>query len=119
MTAPARRADFTCPEYWSIFVAMATPPFHYQEPLPLGPDTTAYRLLSNEGVGTAQFEGREILKVEPEVLAFLAQHAFRDSAFCLRTSHVRQLAAILDDPEASANDRFVALTMLKKQFGCH
>jgi fumarate hydratase class I len=92
---------------------MATPPFHYQEPLPLGPDATEYRLLSKEGVGTAQFEGREILKVEPEVLAFLAQQAFRDSAFCLRTSHVKQLAAILDDPEASANDRYVALTLLK------
>ena len=92
---------------------MATPPFHYQEPLPLGPDATEYRLLSKEGVDTAQFEGREILKVEPEVLAFLAQQAFRDSAFCLRTSHVKQLAAILDDPEASANDRYVALTLLK------
>jgi fumarate hydratase class I len=92
---------------------MATPPFHYQEPLPLGPDTTEYRLLSKEGVSTAQFEGREILKVEPEVLAFLAQQAFRDSAFCLRTSHVKQLAAILDDPAASANDRYVALTLLK------
>ena len=92
---------------------MATPPFHYQEPLPLGPDTTEYRLLSREGVSTAQFEGREVLKVEPEVLSFLAQQAFRDGAFCLRTSHVKQVAAILDDPEASANDRYVALTMLK------
>ena len=92
---------------------MATPSFHYQEPLPLGPDTTEYRLLSKEGISTAQFEGQEVLKVEPEVLAFVAQHAFRDSAFLLRTSHVKQVAAILDDPEASANDRYVALTMLK------
>jgi fumarate hydratase class I len=92
---------------------MATPSFHYQEPLPLGPDTTEYRLLSKEGVSTTQFEGREILKVEPEVLAFLAQQAFRDSAFLLRTSHVKQFAAILDDPAASANDRYVALTLLK------
>jgi fumarate hydratase, class I len=92
---------------------MATPPFAYQDPLPLSGDATEYRLLSKEGVSTAQFEGKEILKVEPEALAFLAQSAFRDSAFMLRTSHLRQLAAILEDPEASANDRYVALTLLK------
>jgi fumarate hydratase class I len=92
---------------------MATPPFAYQEPLPLSGDATEYRLLSKEGLSTAQFEGREILKVEPGVLSFLAQSAFRDSAFMLRTSHLKQLAAILSDPEASANDRYVALTLLK------
>jgi fumarate hydratase class I len=92
---------------------MATPIFQYQEPLPLGPDSTEYRLLSKEGVSVDQFEGREILKVEPEVLAFVAQQAFRESAFYLRTSHVKQVAAILDDPAASANDRYVALTLLK------
>jgi fumarate hydratase class I len=92
---------------------MGTPPFAYQDPLPLSGDDTEYRLLSKEGVSTAQFEGREVLKVEPEVLSFLAQQAFRDSAFMLRTSHLKQLAAILDDPEASANDRYVALTLLK------
>ncbi len=92
---------------------MATPPFVYQDPLPLSGDETEYRLLSREGVSTAQFEGREILKVDPGVLSFLARQAFRDSAFMLRTSHLRQLAAILDDPEASANDRYVALTLLK------
>ncbi len=92
---------------------MPTPPFTYQEPLPLSKDATEYRLLSRDGVSTTQFEGREILKVEPAALAYLAQNAFRDSAFMLRTSHLRQLAAILDDPEASANDRYVALTLLK------
>ena len=92
---------------------MATPPFVHQDPLPLSGDDTEYRLLSKEGVSTARFEGREILKVEPEVLSFVAQQAFRDSAFLLRTGHLRQLAAILDDPEASANDRYVALTLLK------
>jgi fumarate hydratase class I len=92
---------------------MATPPFAYQEPLPLSGDSTEYRLLSKEGLSTAQFEGREVLKVEPGVLSFLAQTAFRDSAFMLRTSHLEQLAAILRDPEASANDRYVALTLLK------
>jgi fumarate hydratase class I len=92
---------------------MATPPFAYQEPLPLSGDSTEYRLLSREGLATAQFEGREILKVDPAVLSFLAQQAFRDSAFMLRTSHLKQLAAILADPESSANDRYVALTLLK------
>jgi fumarate hydratase class I len=92
---------------------MPTPPFVYQDPLPLGEDTTAYRLLSAEGVSTGTFEGREILKVAPEALAFLTQQAYRDSAFLLRTKHLAQVAAILDDPEASANDRYVALTLLK------
>ncbi|MGD1030993.1 MAG: fumarate hydratase [Opitutaceae bacterium] len=92
---------------------MATPIFQFQEPLPLGPDSTEYRLLSKEGISVAQFEGREILKVEPEVLSFVAQQAFRESAFYLRTSHIKQVAAILDDPAASANDRYVALTLLK------
>jgi len=96
-----------------MLLDMAPPPFRYQDPLPLSGDSTEYRLLSKEGVSTAQFEGREILKVDPEVLSFLAQQAFRDSAFMLRTSHLKQLAAILDDPEASANDRYVALTLLK------
>ena len=92
---------------------MATPSFHYQDPFPLGPDATEYRLLSKEGIGTATFEGREILKVAPEALAFLARQAFHDISFYLRPDHLRQVAAILDDPEASANDRYVALTLLK------
>ena len=92
---------------------MATPSFHYQDPFPLGPDATEYRLLSREGVSTANFEGREILKVAPEALAFLARQAFHDISFYLRPDHLRQVAAILDDPEASANDRYVALTLLK------
>ena len=92
---------------------MPTPAFFYQEPLPLGPDQTQYRLLSRENVSRTRFEGHDILKIEPEALAFLAQQAFHDCAFYLRTEHLRQVAAILDDPEASANDRYVALTMLK------
>jgi fumarate hydratase, class I len=92
---------------------MPTPPFTYQELLPLGPDQTAYRLLSKEGISTATFEGREILKVDPEVLSFLSQQAFHDCAFQLRTEHLKQLSAILDDPESSPNDRYVALTLLK------
>ncbi|MFM8617501.1 MAG: fumarate hydratase [Opitutaceae bacterium] len=92
---------------------MATPSFVYQDPFPLGPDTTGYRLLSREGVSTSTFEGREILKVAPEALSYLARQAFHDTSFFLRTDHLRQVAAILDDPEASANDRYVALTLLK------
>ena len=92
---------------------MATPPFVYQDPFPLGPDTTGYRLLSREGISTSQFEGREILKVAPEALSYLARQAFHDTSFFLRTDHLKQVAAILDDPEASANDRYVALTLLK------
>src|ERR1051325_4613469 len=92
---------------------MPTPPFVYQDPFPLGADDTEYRLLSKEGVSAATFEGREILKVEPEAIAFLAQQAFHDTSFMLRTKHVQQVAAILDDPEASQNDRYVALTLLK------
>ena len=92
---------------------MPVPPFVYQEPFPLGADETEYRLLSKEGISTATFEGREILKVEPEALAYVAQHALRDCSFLLRTKHLQQVAAILEDPEASANDRYVALTLLK------
>jgi len=92
---------------------MPTPPFTYQDPFPLGADETEYRLLSKEGVSTATFEGQEILKIAPEALAFLAQQAFHDCSFMLRPKHLQQVAAILDDPDASANDRYVALTLLK------
>ena len=92
---------------------MATPPFFYQDPFPLGSDETEYRLLSKEGVSTTAFEGREILKVEPEVLAYVAQQAMKDCSFLLRTKHLKQVAAILEDPEASPNDHYVALTLLK------
>ncbi len=92
---------------------MPTPPFVYQDPFPLGEDETEYRLLSTEGISTAEFEGQTILKVEPSALAFLAQQAFHDCSFMLRPKHLRQVAAILDDPEASDNDRYVATTLLK------
>jgi fumarate hydratase class I len=92
---------------------MPPPAFVYQDPMPLGADDTEYRLLSKEGISTTTFEGREILKVEPETIAFLTQQAFHDTSFMLRTKHLQQVAAILDDPEASANDRYVALTLLK------
>jgi fumarate hydratase class I len=93
--------------------AMPTPPFVYQDPLPLGDEQTEYRLLSREGISAASFEGKEILKVDPGALTFLAQQAFHDCSFQLRPAHLAQVAAILADPEASANDRYVALTLLK------
>ena len=92
---------------------MPTPPFIYQDPLPLGADDTDYRLLSRDGVSISSFEGREILKVAPEALAYLAREAYHDTSFMLRTKHLEQVAAILQDPEASNNDRYVALTLLK------
>ncbi len=93
---------------------MATPPFKYQETFPLGgKDTTEYYLLSKDYVSTANFEGQEILKVEPEALTLLAQHAFHNVEFLLRPEHQEQVAKILSDPEASDNDKFVALTFLR------
>jgi fumarate hydratase class I len=92
---------------------MATPAFVYQDTFPLGADETEYRLLSKEGVSISSFEGQEILKVSPEALAYVAQQAMHDCSFMLRPKHLAQVAAILDDPEASENDRYVALTLLK------
>ena len=92
---------------------MATPPFKYQEPFPMGKDTTEYYLLTSDYVSTSQFEGKEILKVEEEGLTALANAAFRDVAFMLRPEHQAQVAKILSDPEASENDKFVALTFLR------
>lgn len=92
---------------------MATPDFHYANPFPLGADTTEYRLLSKEGVTAAEFEGKTILKITPEALTHLAREAFHDANFYLRPAHLEQVAAILKDPEASDNDRYVALTLLR------
>ena len=88
-------------------------PFQYQDPFPLRKDDTEYYLLTRDGISTAEFDGSEILKVAPEALTALAQSAFRDTSFLLRPAHLAQVAAILDDPEASDNDRYVALTLLR------
>ncbi len=80
---------------------------------PLGEDPTSYRKLSGDGVATATFEGQEILKVEAEALRLLSEQAFTDINHLLRPGHLAQLRDILDDPEASSNDRFVALDLLK------
>lgn len=92
---------------------MATPPFKYQAPFPTGKDTTEYYLLTKDYVSTSEFEGKEMLKVEAEGLTALANAAFRDVAFLLRPEHQEQVAKILSDPEASENDKFVALTFLR------
>ena len=85
----------------------------YTDLLPLGEDTTPYRLLTADGVSTFEAGGRRFLSVEPEVMTLLARTAMRDISHLLRPGHLAQVAKILDDPEASANDRFVALDLLK------
>jgi len=93
--------------------APRTVPFSYHPPFPLGKGRTRYRLLTKEGIRLSSFEGRPILKIEPEILARLANEAMRDVSFLLRPAHQRQVAAILKDPEASPNDKFVALNFLE------
>ncbi|MFC1829837.1 fumarate hydratase [Thermodesulfobacteriota bacterium] len=87
--------------------------FKYQDPFPLEKDTTAYRLLSSDYISTDTFAGKEMIKIDPEGLTLLAEEAFRDVSHLFRTSHLKQLKKILDDPEASDNDRYVAMEMLK------
>ena len=87
--------------------------FQYQEIFEHAVDRTKYRKLTSEYVSTAMFEGKEILKVAPEALVLLAREAMDDVTHLLRSSHLQQLAKILEDPEASENDRFVALELLK------
>ncbi|HEU5026758.1 MAG TPA: fumarate hydratase [Spirillospora sp.] len=89
------------------------PEFSYTDLLPLGPDETDYRLLTSDGVSTFEANGRTFLQVEPEALRLLTETAMRDVAHLLRPAHLAQLRRILDDPEASPNDRFVALDLLK------
>ncbi len=87
--------------------------FQYQKMLPLGADDAPYRLLTTDGVSTFEAEGQTFLKIAPEALTLLAKEAMRDIAHWLRPGHLAQLKQILDDPEASDNDRFVALDLLK------
>ena len=90
-----------------------TPSFVYQDPFPLSGDETEYRLLTGNHLSKGSFEGVEILKVSSEGLSFLAEKAFKDVSHLLRPSHLEKLASILQDGEASQNDRYVALEMLK------
>ena len=92
---------------------MATTPFHYQHPFPLGEDNTEYYLLTKEHVSVSEFEGTPVLKIAPEGLTAMTRAAFRDVSFLLRREHNAQVAKILNDPEASDNDKYVALTFLR------
>src|SRR6266540_266749 len=87
--------------------------FVYTNPFGHGEDTTKYRLVSRKHIRTGTFAGTPVLVVEPEALTLLAREAMRDVSFLLRPKHQRQVAAILDDPEASPNDRFMATTLLR------
>jgi fumarate hydratase class I len=87
--------------------------FQYQEIFEHSADTTAYRQLTSDYVSSSEFAGREILKIDPAALTLLARDALDDVSHLFRASHLKQLAKILDDPEASDNDRFVALELLK------
>jgi len=88
-------------------------PFKYQEMFPLGPDKTEYYLLTSDYVKTENWNGHEMLVIDPEALTVLARQATHDNAFMLRREHNEMVARILHDPEASANDKYVALTMLR------
>lgn len=90
-----------------------TPEFKYAPMFQLGKDETEYYLLTKDGVSVSEFEGNEILKVSPEALTMIANTAFRDVNFLLRREHNEQVAKILTDPEASDNDKYVALTFLR------
>ena len=92
---------------------MATKPFKYQEMFPMGKDTTEYYHLTSDYVKVEKCGEREVLVVDPEALTVLARQATHDNAFMLRREHNAMVAKILNDPEASQNDKFVALTMLR------
>ena len=92
---------------------MATKPFKYREMFPLGPDKTEYYLLTSDYVKVENWNGHEMLVVDPEALRVLTRQATHDNAFMLRREHNAMVAKILSDPEASENDKFVALTMLR------
>jgi fumarate hydratase, class I len=89
--------------------------FNYQKPFPIKKDTTSYRKITSDFVSMVEFEGRKILKVDPQGLELLAREAFTDVSFYLRASHLEKVRSILDDPEATDNDRFVANIMLINQ----
>src|SRR4051812_27805956 len=94
-------------------MASSNPKYRYRESFPLGKDETRYRLLTRDHVAVEKIGDREILRVDPQALTLLARQAFQDVNFLLRSAHLAKLKAILDDPEASDNDRFVATTLLK------
>lgn len=92
---------------------MSNNDFYYQDPFPLSEDNTDYYLLSDKYISTLVLDGQEILKVEPEALALIAQQAIHDASFFLRPAHQQQVGQILNDPQASENDKYVALQLLR------
>ncbi len=97
---------------WQISSSVADAEFRYSDLLPTGQDDTPYRLITTEGVSTFEANGRTFLQVDPEALRLLTAEAMHDAHY-LRPAHLQQLRKIIDDPEASGNDRFVALDLLK------
>ena len=89
------------------------PEFEFQKMFPLGPDTTPYRVLGTDFVTSGSYRGHPVLEVDPRALTLLAGQAIRDVSHLFRPGHLAQLRAILEDPEASDNDRGVALTLLR------
>src|SRR5260221_5750610 len=89
------------------------PDFSYTDLLPLGPDTTEYRLVSNDGISTRNAFSRKFLEVEPQGLTFLTAEAMHDIDHLLRPAHLRQLRSILHHPQASGNDRFLARNLFR------
>jgi len=92
---------------------MSAPAFHYQKPFPLGPDQTEYELISTEGISVEKHGDRDVLIVSQEALTNLANEGSKAICFKLRSSHLQQVASILDDPESTENDKMVALTLLR------
>ncbi|MFT6717429.1 MAG: fumarate hydratase class I, partial [Saprospiraceae bacterium] len=87
--------------------------FNYQKAFPLQGDNTEYKKISSEYVFTVKVDGREILKIDPRAIELVAEQAMADVSFYLRTAHLEKVAKILDDPESTDNDRFVAYTLLE------
>ena len=98
---------------FQISTTIMAKPFIYQNPFPLEKEKTQYYHLTSEHVSSVKFEDKSILKVAPEGLTLMARAAMRDCAFLLRPEHQQQVASILNDPEASENDKYVAVTMLR------
>ncbi|MGK3374246.1 fumarate hydratase, partial [Citrobacter youngae] len=88
-------------------------PFVWQELFVQSKDNTEYELLSNQHVTVTELDGEEVIKVAPEALTLLAQQAFYEASFFLRAGHLKQIASILHDPQASGNDKYVALQLLR------
>jgi fumarate hydratase class I len=99
--------------YFATLKSSKMADFKYQKPFPIKKDNTEYKLISKDFVSTIEIDGRKILKVDPKALELLAEQAMADVSFFLRTAHLSKLTKIIDDPEATDNDRFVAYTLLQ------